>query len=143
MSTGVQRFIEREIIEVAPLAFMRGRTLGRLLRILDEAQNTTVQQMKMFLTRLGDGSRAVVTGDITQIDLPSSRVSGLNEAIAILEGVAGIRFCRFTDIDVVRHPIVQEIIKAYERFETVPGITASRGTAATAVSGQRVSWASP
>jgi phosphate starvation-inducible PhoH-like protein len=111
------KLMERGTIEVAPLAFMRGRTLDDAFVILDEAQNTTSEQMKMFLTRIGFGSKAVVTGDITQIDLPSGRVSGLNEAIAILDGVAGIRFCRFTDIDVVRHPIVQEIIKAYERFE--------------------------
>jgi phosphate starvation-inducible PhoH-like protein len=111
------RLMERGTIEVAPLAFMRGRTLDDSFVILDEAQNTTSEQMKMFLTRIGFGSKAVVTGDITQIDLPSGKVSGLNEAITILEGVPGIRFCRFTDIDVVRHPIVQEIIKAYERFE--------------------------
>ncbi len=111
------KLMERGTIEVAPLAFMRGRTLDDSFVILDEAQNTTSEQMKMFLTRIGFGSKAVVTGDITQIDLPSGRVSGLNEAIAILDGVAGIRFCRFSDIDVVRHPIVQEIIKAYERFE--------------------------
>jgi phosphate starvation-inducible PhoH-like protein len=111
------KLMERGTIEVAPLAFMRGRTLDDAFVILDEAQNTTSEQMKMFLTRIGFGSKAVVTGDITQIDLPSGKVSGLNEAITILEGVPGIRFCRFTDIDVVRHPIVQEIIKAYERFE--------------------------
>jgi len=113
----VQKLLERETIEVAPLAFMRGRTLEDAFVILDEAQNTTSEQMKMFLTRIGFGSKAVVTGDITQNDLPSGKVSGLNEAIAILDGMAGIRFCRFTEIDVVRHPIVQEIIKAYERFE--------------------------
>jgi phosphate starvation-inducible PhoH-like protein len=111
------KLMERGTIEVAPLAFMRGRTLNDSFVILDEAQNTTSEQMKMFLTRIGFGSKAVITGDITQTDLPSGRVSGLNEAIAILEGVNGIRFCRFTEIDVVRHPIVQEIIKAYERFE--------------------------
>jgi len=105
---------------VAPLAFMRGRTLDDAFVILDEAQNTTSEQMKMFLTRIGFGSKAVVTGDITQIDLPSGKVSGLNEAIAILDGVPGIQFCRFTDVDVVRHPIVQEIIRAYERFENRP-----------------------
>jgi phosphate starvation-inducible PhoH-like protein len=110
------KLMERGTIEVAPLAFMRGRTLNDSFVILDEAQNTTSEQMKMFLTRIGFGSKAVITGDITQTDLPSGRVSGLNEAISILEGVEGIRFCRFTEIDVVRHPIVQEIIKAYERF---------------------------
>ncbi|GAB4230034.1 MAG: PhoH family protein [Deltaproteobacteria bacterium] len=111
------RLMERGTIEVAPLAFMRGRTLNDSFVILDEAQNTTSEQMKMFLTRIGFGSKAVITGDITQTDLPSGRVSGLNEAISILEGVEGILFCRFSEIDVVRHPIVQEIIKAYERFE--------------------------
>jgi phosphate starvation-inducible PhoH-like protein len=112
--------MERGTIEVAPLAFMRGRTLNDSFVILDEAQNTTSEQMKMFLTRIGFGSKAVITGDITQTDLPSGRVSGLNEAIGILDGVEGIRFCRFTEIDVVRHPLVQEIIKAYERFEKRP-----------------------
>ncbi len=109
--------IERGTIEVAPLAFMRGRTLNDAFVILDEAQNTTSEQMKMFLTRIGFGSRAVVTGDTTQTDLPSGRITGLNEAIEILDRLPGIRFCRFTEIDVVRHPIVQEIIKAYERYE--------------------------
>ncbi len=111
------RMIERGVIEVAPLAFMRGRTLNDSFVILDEAQNTTSEQMKMFLTRIGFGSRAVVTGDITQTDLPSGRVSGLKEAVSLLSGVEGIRFCWFTEIDVVRHPIVQEIIRAYERYE--------------------------
>jgi phosphate starvation-inducible PhoH-like protein len=111
------KLMERGTIEVAPLAFMRGRTLNDSFVILDEAQNTTSEQMKMFLTRIGFGSKAVITGDITQTDLPSGRVSGLNEALSILDGVDGIRFCRFTEIDVVRHPIVQEIIKAYERYE--------------------------
>jgi phosphate starvation-inducible PhoH-like protein len=109
--------MERGTIEVAPLAFMRGRTLNDSFVILDEAQNTTSEQMKMFLTRIGFGSKAVITGDITQTDLPSGRVSGLNEALSILDGVEGIRFSFFTEIDVVRHPIVQEIIKAYERYE--------------------------
>jgi phosphate starvation-inducible PhoH-like protein len=111
------KLMERGAIEVAPLAFMRGRTLNDSFVILDEAQNTTSEQMKMFLTRIGFGSKAVITGDITQTDLPSGRVSGLIEALSILSGVEGIRFCRFTEIDVVRHPIVQEIIKAYERYE--------------------------
>ncbi|MEK6780054.1 MAG: PhoH family protein [Candidatus Deferrimicrobiota bacterium] len=109
--------MERGTIEVAPLAFMRGRTLNDSFVVLDEAQNTTSEQMKMFLTRIGFGSKAVITGDITQTDLPSGRVSGMNEALSILTGVEGIRFCHFTEIDVVRHPIVQEIIKAYERYE--------------------------
>lgn len=111
------KLMERGTIEVAPLAFMRGRTLNDSFVILDEAQNTTSEQMKMFLTRIGFGSKAVITGDITQTDLPSGRVSGLNEARSILDGVEGIRFCWFTEIDVVRHPLVQEIIKAYERYE--------------------------
>ena len=112
------KLMERGAIEVAPLAFMRGRTLDDAFVILDEAQNTTSEQMKMFLTRIGFGSKAVVTGDVTQTDLPFGKVSGLNEAISVLKDTPGIRFCRFTDIDVVRHPIVQEIIKAYERFES-------------------------
>ncbi len=111
------KLMERGTIEVAPLAFMRGRTLNDSFVILDEAQNTTSEQMKMFLTRIGFGSKAVITGDVTQTDLPSGRVSGLNEALSILDGVEGIRFSYFTEIDVVRHPIVQEIIKAYERYE--------------------------
>ena len=111
------KMMERGIIEVAPLAFMRGRTLNDSFVILDEAQNTTTEQMKMFLTRIGFGSKAVITGDITQTDLPSGRISGLKEALSILNGVEGIRSCWFTEIDVVRHPIVQEIIKAYERYE--------------------------
>ena len=108
------KLIERRTIEVAPLAFMRGRTLNDSFVIMDEAQNTTTEQMKMFLTRIGLGSRAVVTGDITQIDLPLAKPSGLVEAQKILEGVEGIGFAYFTEKDVVRHPLVQEIIKAYE-----------------------------
>jgi phosphate starvation-inducible PhoH-like protein len=111
------KMVERGVIEVAPLAFMRGRTLNDSFVILDEAQNTTSEQMKMFLTRIGFGSKAVITGDITQTDLPSGRISGMNEALSLLKGVEGIQFCWFTEIDVVRHPIVQEIIKAYERYE--------------------------
>jgi phosphate starvation-inducible PhoH-like protein len=107
--------IERDIIEVAPLAFMRGRTLNNSFVILDEAQNTTVMQMKMFLTRLGFDTKTVVTGDITQIDLPGQEVSGLVHARQILSDIQGIRFCYFTERDVVRHPLVQEIIRAYDR----------------------------
>jgi phosphate starvation-inducible PhoH-like protein len=103
------------VIEVAPLAFMRGRTLNDSFVILDEAQNTTPEQMKMFLTRLGFDSKAVVTGDVTQIDLAPGQRSGLNEALRILHGVEGIGFMRFTEADVVRHPLVQSIIRAYER----------------------------
>lgn len=110
-----QELIEKGIVEVAPLAFMRGRTLNDAFVILDEAQNTTAEQMKMFLTRIGLGSRAVITGDITQIDLPTGKGSGLVEARRILQGVEGISFNYFTDQDVVRHPIVQSIVQAYER----------------------------
>ncbi len=108
------RLMERGVIEVAPLAFMRGRTLNDSFVILDEAQNTTSEQMKMFLTRLGFDSKAVVTGDITQIDLPSDKTSGLVEAIDILRDVEGIGFIEFTEKDVVRHPLVQSIIRAYD-----------------------------
>jgi len=116
-----QDLIEKGIVEVAPLAFMRGRTLNDAFVILDEAQNTTREQMMMFLTRLGFGSRAVVTGDLTQIDLPEARLSGLREAKEVLAGVEGIAFILFTDLDVVRHPIVQSIIQAYERFPRQSG----------------------
>jgi phosphate starvation-inducible PhoH-like protein len=107
--------IERGQIEVAPLAFMRGRTLNDAFVILDEAQNTTSEQMRMFLTRLGYNSKAVVTGDVTQVDLPEGKNSGLAEAEVLLSGVEGIAFCRFTDVDVVRHPLVQKIVVAYEK----------------------------
>ena len=109
-----QEMLERGTVEVAPLAFMRGRTLNDAFVILDEAQNTTTEQMKMFLTRLGFGSKAVITGDATQIDLPTGKMSGMNEARNILRDVEGIRFCEFTDRDVVRHPLVQEVVRAYE-----------------------------
>jgi phosphate starvation-inducible PhoH-like protein len=112
-----QKMLERGNIEVAPLAFMRGRTLNDSFVILDEAQNTTSEQMKMFLTRLGYGSKAVITGDVTQIDLPAGRMSGLKEAQVILAGIDGIRFCGFSERDVVRHRLVQDIITAYDRFE--------------------------
>lgn len=112
--------IEQGVIEVAPLAFMRGRTLNDCFAILDEAQNTTVEQMKMFLTRIGYHSRAVVTGDVTQIDLPVGKQSGLVHAARILKGVEGVAFAHFTDVDVVRHPIVAEVIKAYARDEASP-----------------------
>jgi len=111
------RLMERGVIEVAPLAYMRGRTLNDSFVVLDEAQNTTHAQMKMFLTRLGFSSKAVVTGDITQIDLPGGKHSGLVEAHSILAGVKGIRFVHLTELDVVRHPLVQEIIRAYEKYE--------------------------
>jgi phosphate starvation-inducible PhoH-like protein len=108
------RLVQRGIIEVAPLAFMRGRTLNDSFVILDEAQNTTSEQMMMFLTRLGFGSKAVITGDVTQIDLPSAATSGLVEAKELLRGVEGIAFIHFSDRDVVRHPLVQDIIRAYD-----------------------------
>ena len=110
----VTRLIERNVIEIAPLAFMRGRSLNESFVILDEAQNTSVEQMKMFLTRIGFGSRAVVTGDITQIDLPNRQESGLKNAMRILEGVDDIGFTFFSPKDVVRHPLVQRIVEAYE-----------------------------
>ncbi|HSL21412.1 MAG TPA: PhoH family protein [Vicinamibacterales bacterium] len=112
----VERLIERGTIEIAPIAFMRGRTLNDAFVILDEAQNTTSEQMKMFLTRLGFGSKAVITGDITQIDLPSGRMSGLVEALRVVERIEGIGIVFFDDRDVVRHPLVQRIVKAYEAF---------------------------
>jgi phosphate starvation-inducible PhoH-like protein len=111
------RYIERGIIEVAPLAYMRGRTLNDSFVVLDEAQNTTHSQMKMFLTRLGFSSKAVVTGDITQTDLPSGKRSGLVEAQSILALIKGIKFVLLSERDVVRHPLVQEIIRAYEKYE--------------------------
>ena len=117
----VARNVERQIIEVAPLAFMRGRSLNDSFIILDEAQNTTTEQMKMFLTRLGFGSRAVVTGDITQIDLPRQQRSGLRHAIEVLRGVEGVAFTFFNARDVVRHPLVQRIVQAYERESGHPG----------------------
>ena len=112
------KMLERGTIEVAPLAFMRGRTLNDAFVILDEAQNTTSQQMKMFLTRLGYGSKAVITGDVTQVDLPAGRPSGLKEARVVLRNIPGIRFCSFSENDVVRHRLVRDIISAYDRFET-------------------------
>ena len=110
------RMLERGTIEVAPLAFMRGRTLNDAFVILDEAQNTTSEQMKMFLTRLGFGSKAVITGDITQIDLPSGRTSGLVEAMKVVGNIEGIEFIRFDEKDVVRHALVQQIVKAYDAY---------------------------
>jgi phosphate starvation-inducible PhoH-like protein len=118
-----ERLIERGTIEIAPLAFMRGRTLNDAFVILDEAQNTSAEQMKMFLTRLGFGSKAVVTGDITQIDLPAGKTSGLVEAIKVVARVEGIEFVYFDERDVVRHRVVQQIVKAYEAYTAV----ASRG----------------
>ena len=112
-----QKYQERGAIEVAPLAYMRGRTLDDSFIILDEAQNTTKEQMKMFLTRLGFGSKVVITGDITQIDLPVDKTSGLKDALRVLEGIRDISICKLSSADVVRHALVQEIISAYERAE--------------------------
>ena len=116
---------EKGIVEIVPLAYMRGRTLDDAFIILDEAQNTTTEQMKMFLTRLGNNSKAVVTGDITQIDLPAMRKSGLVEAISILDNIEGIKIFRFSRRDVVRHPLVQKIIRAYEKHGTEPRAAAA------------------
>ena len=116
-SENYQKYMERGDIEIAPLAYMRGRTLDDSFIILDEAQNTTPEQMKMFLTRLGFGSKMVVTGDITQIDLPDGKKSGLKDAVKILDGVEDVAICRFSEKDVVRHQLVQRIIAAYETFE--------------------------
>jgi phosphate starvation-inducible PhoH-like protein len=117
----VARMIERNVIEIAPLAFMRGRSLNEAFVILDEAQNTTIEQMKMFLTRIGFGSRAVVTGDVTQTDLPRGRESGLRHVAEVLAGVEGIAFSQFTARDVVRHPLVQAIVRAYEAHQAREG----------------------
>lgn len=122
-----QKYQERGSIEVAPLAYMRGRTLDDSFIILDEAQNTTREQMKMFLTRLGFGSKVVITGDVTQIDLPTDKTSGLKDAISVLEGVKDIAICRLSSADVVRHALVQEIINAYERADKRKNITLTKG----------------
>ena len=113
----VNRLVERDIIEIAPLAYMRGRTLREAFIIMDEGQNTTIEQMKMFLTRLGFGSKAVVNGDLSQIDLPKSNTSGLKHAIEVLKNVDSIKFTKFGAKDVVRHSLVQEIVEAYDNFE--------------------------
>lgn len=114
------RYVEKGVIEIAPLAYMRGRTLNNSFIILDEAQNTTREQMKMFLTRLGLGSKAVLTGDVTQVDLPGSKESGLRVIEEVLGGIDGIAFCRLSNVDVVRHDIVQKIVRAYESYEQRP-----------------------
>ena len=114
----VNKLLERNVIEIAPLAYMRGRTLNDAFIILDEAQNTTIDQMKMFLTRIGFGSKAVVTGDITQVDLPKDKLSGLRHALAVLRSVDGIGMTEFDSRDVVRHPLVKKIVKAYEEDES-------------------------
>ncbi len=117
----VEKLLEKNVIEVAPLAFMRGRTLNDSFIILDEAQNTTVEQIKMFLTRVGFGSTAVITGDVTQIDLPSEKMSGLKHVLKVLKDVEGISFTFFGVRDVVRHPLVQRIVAAYDRYELEQG----------------------
>jgi phosphate starvation-inducible PhoH-like protein len=117
----VARYLERGTIEIAPIAFMRGRTLNDSFVILDEAQNTTSEQMKMFLTRLGFGSKAVITGDVTQIDLPTARMSGLVEAMTVVSAIDGIAFTYFDERDVVRHKLVQQIVKAYDAFSNGNG----------------------
>ena len=122
----VNRLLDRGVIEIAPIAFMRGRTLNDAFVILDEAQNTTTEQMKMFLTRLGFGSKAVVTGDITQIDLPSGRMSGLVEAMGIVRAIDGVSLVRFNERDVVRHPLVQAIVRAYEALSPASGANPER-----------------
>jgi phosphate starvation-inducible PhoH-like protein len=113
----VEKMMDKGIIEIAPLAFMRGRTLNDAFIILDEAQNTTTEQIKMFLTRVGFGSTAVITGDITQIDLPSEKMSGLRHVLEVLKDIEGISFTFFAVRDVVRHPLVQRIVSAYEAYE--------------------------
>lgn len=122
----VARLIEKNVIEIAPLAFMRGRSLNESFIILDEAQNTTIEQMKMFLTRMGFGSRAVVTGDVTQIDLPRHQASGLKHVMTVLRNVECVSFDHFTSRDVVRHPMVQRIVDAYDEYETEHGSTDDR-----------------
>ncbi len=122
----VGKLVERNVIEIAPLAYMRGRTLNHSFVIMDEAQNTTVEQMKMFLTRIGFGSSAVVTGDTSQVDLPKHQLSGLKHVQGVLRGVDGIGFCQFTAADVVRHPLVQRIVAAYEATEAAEGDDATR-----------------
>jgi phosphate starvation-inducible protein PhoH and related proteins len=117
----VEKLIEKNIIEVAPLAYMRGRTLNESFIILDESQNTTTEQMKMFLTRVGFGSTVVVTGDVTQVDLPSRTTSGLRHVLNVLTDIEGISFTHFSSRDVVRHPLVQRIVEAYEKFEAGGG----------------------
>ncbi|HYX20724.1 MAG TPA: PhoH family protein, partial [Thermoanaerobaculia bacterium] len=128
-SDKVEKLLERNVIEVAPIAFMRGRTLNDAFIILDEAQNTTSEQMKMFLTRIGFGSKAVVTGDITQIDLPQGKTSGLREAQQVLSKIPTIRFVLFDEKDVVRHSLVQSIITAYEALDREREAAAAAGLA--------------
>jgi phosphate starvation-inducible PhoH-like protein len=139
----VEKLLERAVIEVAPIAFMRGRTLNDSFIILDEAQNSTAEQMKMVLTRQGFNSKMVVTGDLTQVDLPTGKRSGLNDAVEVLRGIEGISFVYFDERDVVRHPLVQKIVKAYERHQEMIGgrqlalkLTDSGAEAASTAAGQ-------
>jgi phosphate starvation-inducible PhoH-like protein len=133
-----QKYLERGNIEVAPLAYMRGRTLDDSFIILDEAQNTSREQMKMFLTRMGFGSKMVITGDVTQIDLPEDKVSGLKEAMKVLRDVEGVGICLLTEQDVVRHVMVQRIIEAYARYEDRPtGKGSGRNGEKTSYTGDR------
>lgn len=124
----VGKLVEKNIIEIAPLAYMRGRTLNHSCVIMDEAQNTTVEQMKMFLTRIGFGSKAIVTGDTTQIDLPKNTLSGLKQVQLVLKDVDGVGFCHFTSADVVRHPLVQRIVAAYEKAEARDSRSSDNGS---------------
>jgi phosphate starvation-inducible PhoH-like protein len=132
----VDNLLERNVIEVAPLAFMRGRTLNDAFIIMDEAQNTTMEQMKMFVTRMGNGSKAVITGDLTQIDLPNPKKSGLFEALQVLEGVEGIRFCHFEEVDVVRHHLVQRIVRAYDSYGRAQQLPLELGDAEQGIENQ-------
>jgi phosphate starvation-inducible PhoH-like protein len=131
----VDKLLERNVIEVAPLAFMRGRTLNDAFIIMDEAQNTTMEQMKMFVTRMGNGSKAVITGDMTQIDLPNPKKSGLFDALRVLEDVEGIRFCHFEEVDVVRHSLVQRIVRAYDSYGRAQQLALELGDAEQADTG--------
>jgi phosphate starvation-inducible protein PhoH and related proteins len=132
----VDKMLETNVIEVAPLAFMRGRTLNDAFIIMDEAQNTTNEQMKMFLTRLGNESKAVITGDLTQIDLPNPKKSGLYEALRVLDGVEGIKFCHFEDVDVVRHQLVQRIVRAYDTYHRAEQLPLAVDGVPLAISGE-------
>jgi phosphate starvation-inducible PhoH-like protein len=134
----VGQLLEKGVIEVAPLAYMRGRTLSEAFVIVDEAQNTTCAQMRMVLTRLGENARMVVTGDVTQIDLPPGQISGLVEAVSVLEGVDGVALCHFSDADVVRHPLVQRLVQAYARRDS----RVSAPAAARRLDGRRNSFSS-
>jgi len=136
-SEKVEKLLERNVIEIAPIAFMRGRTLNDSFIIMDEAQNATPEQMKMILTRQGFNSKMVVTGDPTQVDLGSGQRSGLIEVVEVLRGVEGIRFVQFDDRDVVRHSLVQKIVKAYERYNELIGLNRQLSLKLTEPAGER------